>query len=361
MNLKNLYTSAAILAVIAIIVSFLTSRDNTVLADERIGSPIITDKGFLGTTKVTLESNGESVSISLDPASKQWVVDERYKMPANFDNLRRQIQTITGARLQRLVSEKTERFEELGFSTKEGYTFEDASGKPLLALELGRTAENGRQLVKFAGEDKVFLSTAAFSINANPDSWLVKELVEYEDSAVRKIALTLQNGESLEVQRADSASNWTAANLPEGKELNQSAVGQIISRLTGLSFTATADLGDEEVVAAKANGHAITLTLEDGTAYAYQIGRRPEVKVMKEVETEGENGEKSTTMEEEVETPAGKVYYSVNSSKVIDPVNGYMSKTAFEVSSYSFTSLPESLDGLLQDKPVPVQLPEPAE
>ncbi|MEM9161056.1 MAG: DUF4340 domain-containing protein, partial [Verrucomicrobiota bacterium] len=353
--LKNLYISAGILAALAVITSFISSKDNTILADERIGQAIAQDDDLRGVAKVTLRSDGEQAVLSFDTASKQWLVSNRYEMPADIEGLARQIQSITGASLQRLVSEKKERFSDFGFDADEGYLFENADGKTLLALDLGRTTENGRHLIKFGDEEKVFLATDSFSFDANPDSWLKKDLLTFEDSAVRKIGMELQNGDSLEVSRADDSSNWAASGeLPEGKQLDQSAVGRVVSRLSGISFTATAQLDDEEVVAAKANGHKITLTLEDETSYSYQIGRRPEVKVMKEVEKEGEDGETTTEMEEEVETPAGKVYYSVRSSKLVDPVNGYMDKAAFEVSSFNFTSLPESLDGLLQDKPEPL-------
>ena len=81
------------------------------------------------------------------------------------------------------------------------------------------------------------------------------------------------------------------------------------------------------------------------------------MKIEKEVEKEDENGEKTTEMEEEVVTPEGPVYFFISSSDAGDPVNEYMRRSAFEVSSYQFTSLPESLDDLISDAPEPVEEP----
>ena len=98
------------------------------------------------------------------------------------------------------------------------------------------------------------------------------------------------------------------------------------------------------MVAAKENSHQFTLKLSNGDSYNYSIGRQPEVKIEKEVQKEGENGETTTEMEEEVVTPEGPVYYFITSSDGEDPVNAYMDRAAFEASSYQFTSLPDSLD-----------------
>ena len=64
-----------------------------------------------------------------------------------------------------------------------------------------------------------------------------------------------------------------------------------------------------------------------------------------------ENGEKTSSMEEQVETPAGPVYLFITSAKETDPINRYMDLAAFEIAEYHFTSLPSGLDDLLKDAP----------
>ena len=46
MNLKNLYISAGVLAILAIITSYLNSSNNAPLLDERVGSTVV-DKALL--------------------------------------------------------------------------------------------------------------------------------------------------------------------------------------------------------------------------------------------------------------------------------------------------------------------------
>ena len=185
-----------------------------------------------------------------------------------------------------------------------------------------------------------------------------KKLVDFEADDVTAIEPRSRMA-TKSTSRGNADSDWESATLPEGKILNQSSIGQIASRLSDLTFTATAEIDDENVVAAKENSHKFTLKLNNGDSYEYSIGRQPEVKVEKEVQKEGENGETTTEVEEEVVTPEGPVYYFITSSNSEDPVNAYMDRAAFEASSYQFTSLPDTLDKLLSDAPDPEEAPTP--
>ena len=360
MNIKNLYYSAGILAVLAIATSLFKKSDSAPLLDDRVGTAIVDSAALRDTAKIVVEMEDQTLSFVNQGESNLWVLEERFNLPVGYDRISQLAQNVSDAKLQRLVSENPDRIATLGFETGDRIRFVDKVGNDIVAFQLGKETENGRQFMRYEGEDKAFLVDTTFFINSSLDSWLEKKLVDFEADDVTAIEASLQNGDQISFTRENADSDWeTDDALPEGKILNQSSIGQIASRLSGLTFTATAETDDENVVAAKERSHQFTLKLSDGDSYKYSIGRQPEVKIEKEVEKEGENGETTTEMEEEVITPEGPVYYFITSSDNEDPVNAYMDRAAFEASSYQFTSLPDTLEKLLSDAPEPEEAPTP--
>jgi len=356
MNIKNLYISAGVLAVLAIITSFLTRTSNAPLLDDRVGSSVVDAAKLRDTAKIVVETDGETMTLVNDEEKKAWVLEEKHNLPTSYTRISQLARNVSDAKLQRLVSENPERIATLGFEGGDRIRFVDKMGNDIVDFELGKETENGRQFLRYEGEDKAFLVNSTFFIDSNLDSWLEKKLVSFEAEDVTAITAKLQNGDKLSVQRDNADADWTTEeSLPEDKVLNQSSIGQIASKFANLSFTATADKDDPNVVAARENSHQFELRMNNGKSYTFTIGRQPEVKIEKEVEKEGENGETTTEIEEEVVTPEGPVYYFISSSDESDPVNEYMSRSAFEVSSYQFTSLPDAMEDLLSDAPEPAE------
>ena len=360
MNIKNLYISAGVLAVFAIATSLFKRSDSAPLLDDRVGTALVDPTALRDTVKIVIEMEDETLSFANQGKSNLWVLESRFDLPTSYDRISEFAQNVSEAKLQRLVSENPDRIAKLGFETGERIRFVDKLGNDIVAFQLGKETENGRQFMRYEGEEKAFLVDTTFFINSSLDSWLEKKLVDFEADDVTAIEATLQNGDQINVIRGNADSEWeTGDALPEGKILNQSSIGQIASRLSDLTFTATAEIDDENVVAAKENSHQFTLKLNSGNSYEYSIGRQPEVKIEKELRKEGENGETTAEIEEEVLTPEGPVYYFITSSESEDPVNAYMARAAFEASSYQFTSLPDTLDKLLSEAPEPEEVPTP--
>ncbi|MBT5816300.1 MAG: DUF4340 domain-containing protein [Opitutales bacterium] len=355
MNLKNLYISAGVLAILAIITSYLNSSNNAPLLDERVGSTVV-DKALLrNAAKAIVNDDDQTLTLIADSANNRWTLEEKHNLPVSYSRISQLAQSITEAKLQRLVSENPDRIAELGFDTGTAIRFLDSDGNDIVSLELGKETDNQRQFLRYQGEEKAFLANTTFNINSSPDSWLEKALVSFEAGDVVGIETELQYGDSLSVTREDENADWQSEELPDGKILNQSSVTQIATRLAGLNFSATADKDGDNVTAARDNSHRFKLTLKDGRSYTYTIGRQPEVSIEKQAEKTDENGETTTETESEIVTPEGPVYFFIAAADNSDPVNGYMEKSAFEASSYQYTSLPTSTDTLLSDAPEPVE------
>jgi len=355
MTLKNLYISTGVLAVLAVITYFINKPSPEPKQDPRVGEAIVSQEVLRSANQIEFSSDGETVTIANRVEDKQWTVKERSSMPVDFSRLSSQIGNFLDGKLQKLVSTNPERIATFGFDSGESVRFFDADGASLAEIELGKDAEGGRQFLRFKGEEKAFLITNSISLTIDPDSWLNKKLVELVTNEIASLETTLSNGETLSAARFADAENapWTSDTVPEGKVLNESEINSLISRLTGLSFTDTNTPDAEEVIDAKANSHQFILTTKEGASYTYGIGRRPEIKVEKEVQRTDDEGNTTTAMEEIVEQEEGPVFLFVKSSDADDPINGYSKELAFEIASYQFTNLPTSIDELLKDAPEP--------
>jgi hypothetical protein len=355
MNLKNLYITAGVLAVLAIITSYLNSSNNAPLLDERVGSTVVDESLLRNAAKAIVSDGNQTLTLIADNANNRWTLEEKYNLPVSYDRISQLAQSVTDAKLQRLVSENPDRIAELGFDTGSAIRFIDADGNNIVSIELGKETDNQRQFLRYQGEEKAFLANTTFNIDSTPDSWLEKALVSFEADDVVGIEAKLQYGDEITVTRENADADWQSEAVPDGKILNQSSVEQIATRLAELTFSATADNDDDAVSAARDNSHNFSLTLKDGRSYSYTIGRQPEVSIEKQVEKTDDNGETTTEIESEVVLPEGPVYFFIAAADSIDPINGYMKSSAFEAGSYQYISLSTSMDTLLFDAPEPIE------
>lgn len=356
MNLKTLYISAAVLAVLALAINWAAAPDKAPPLDPRVGNSLLSEAALENLDTILVEGDGQTVTIRRDAETNRWLVAERHDLPASFSKLSGQIKTLVDTNLQKVATNKAERAAGLGFDNPSAIRLKSADDQTILALEIGRSAENGRQFVRFAGEDKVFQADAALTLDTDPESWLDKKLVSIEQDKVTSLGFAFANGETLKASRLNKDTPWIAeGDLPEGNQLDQDALNRAANRLAGLTFTKTTEPAAAEP--AQEHSHKISVTTTDGKEYAFTIGRTPEVKAMKEHEVENDQGEKTTELREEVETPAGPVYVSVASANADDPINGYAPNVAFEASAFQFTSLPDSRAKLLKDAPPPPAKP----
>ncbi len=351
MNLKTLYSLTGVLAILAAITYFVKNSDSSLPADPRVGQPLLETEQLKDVTKIQLLGDEQTITLQADPDNSTWRLTEKHDLPANMSTLGDTVSSLAEASIERLVSARPERIAELGFAG-DRIILSNATGDEIANIEIGRETDAGKQIIRFGEEQKAFLVDSPIAMDGDPLQWLDKKLIGYERNDVRSVAIAWQDGATLSAAREDAEAEWTAeTELPEGKILAKNPVDSLAGRFTNLSFSDLATLDDPAVVAASENSHTVRIGLEGGKTYEIRIGRRPEVSVEKEFEIEGEDGEPATETRSEVETPAGPVYVFIESSDSEDPINGYMAITAFEVSSFNYTSLPETIDALLEDAP----------
>ena len=71
MNLKNLYISAGVLAILAIITSYLNSSNNAPLLDERVGSTVVDESLLRNAAKAIVTDDDQTLTLIADSANNR--------------------------------------------------------------------------------------------------------------------------------------------------------------------------------------------------------------------------------------------------------------------------------------------------
>ncbi len=385
MKLRSLIVSVAVLAVLSGIVYFVRRPAPPPSADPRLGQPLVDRATIEKTAKLTLSDQGKTVVLGKQ-ADGAWHVTSYFDLPADFSKLSNFIGSLTEAKLDRLVTSNPERVARLEFKDTK-IVLGDAAGKDLFAVTLGKTPETGGgRYVRFGDEPKAYLASLNAWLDPESKNWANAELLNLKPDDLASIEVSFPGAPPVTLTRAKKEDSWTANATPAGQRLNAAKVGTLIGSLANVRFSETNELDDPNFVAAKANLRTFKLTTFDQKTYTISLGRKPEEKKLKPPTpgTDGKSGpaalgsvadlakkdekekpdaakpgETSKPVEAkplapEFETiPAGPVFVLISSSDAKAPINAIIAKRAYQVSDYTFTSLPQKPEELFEAAPPP--------
>ena len=377
MKLKSIVLTIALLAALAAAAFFATRPTPPPLADLRVGQPIVDRATVEKAAKLRLTDQGKTVTLVRQPDAT-WKVTSYYDFPADFSKLATFIGGLTDAKLERLVTSRPDRIALLEFKDTK-IDLLDSSDKELWSVTLGKTPDtgNGRYL-RYGTEQKAFLASLSAYLDAESKNWANTELLALKVDDVMKIEIPFAEGGPVTVSRAKKEDPWTAATTPAGQKLKADRIASLLSSLSSIRFSDTNDLTDPNAVAAKANERLFTIETFDKKVLKIALGRKPEEKKLKPAaptadgktglaslgtaadllkkDADGKPAEPAKPLTPEFETiPAGPVFVTIAQAEATAPVNALMQKRAFQISDYTFTSLPQKSDELFE--PVPVAAP----
>jgi hypothetical protein len=419
MKIKTLALSVAILLVLAVLARYLQRPPPAAPMDARIGQPVFDVKALERSARLRLADQGKTVLLTKQSGGK-WLDSSYYDLPADFSKLSRFIDDLVTARVQRLVTRNPERLARLDFKDA-SIALLDATGQTLWDITLGMNAEGGGRFVKFDGEPKGYLANLSLYLDADAKNWADSLLIDLKPDDIAGVEIGFDSGEPVAASRPKKAAAWTAAKAPAGQRINSARITSLLGSFGSLRFQDTADLTDPNVAAARQHSRTIRLSTFDHKTITIQLGRKPEErKEIKKQTPEGsgqqaagkgqktpnelassaasanppaasaapatalvtQNPAPSPAAEEstKVETlnpqssavpppvkpeepkfetvPAGPVYAFITSSDASAPVNTLMTKRAFQIFDWNFTSLPQKSDELFELVPAPPSPPK---
>jgi len=190
-----------------------------------------------------------------------WRVDARDGFPAEIAKIREILLAVAEAETIEAKTASPEMHGRLGLRSPEA---ENSKGTLVTAtvggadysIVFGNVAQSSYRYARRAGEDQTWL------INQNPDipdsagDWLVSDLVDVASTEVRAVTITHPDGERISIDKPSAEeTNFTVNDVPEGRELSYSTVGNGIAG-------ALNDLDLDDVRRAVDPAEAVTATIE---------------------------------------------------------------------------------------------------
>ena len=379
MKLKSIVRTIAILAALSAVAFFATRPTPAPVADTRIGQPLADRAIVEKATKLRLNDQGKTVTL-VRQADATWKVASYHDFPADFSKLATFIGSLTDAKLERLVTSSPARIALLEFKDTK-IELLDATDKELWTVTLGKNPDTGSgRYVRYGAEAKAFLASLSAYLDTDSKNWANTELLALKVDDVAKIeipfvAANASEPTSLTLSRATKDAPWTAEKTPDGQKLKADKIAAVLSSLSSIRFSETNDLTDANAVAAKANERLFKIETFDKKVLKIALGRKPEEKKLKPItppaegqsalaalgtaadmlkkDADGKPAEPAKPIAPEFETiPAGPVFVNIASSDASASVNALMQKRAFQISDYTFTSLPQKSDELFEPAPV---------
>lgn len=363
MNLKVLSISVLILAVLSGIVAWTNRPATPANHDPRIGTTLLESIDVNAATAVTITNDENSVSLTRD-GSGAWSVDSYHGLPADEGKLRRLMQDLSGAQIVRLVTRNPERAARLNL----GEASVSITAGETRQITFGQNASRGGRYLKLGEADDapVYLTPGTTFIDALPKNWAHSDLTTFDPADIESVILTLEDGSEVQVTRENVETEWVATDVPEGKQLRLQPITSLLSGFNSLRFTDTAEPSHEDVEDARSAARKFIFTTFSGDSLILKLGRRAEQTVVKtepenpveaiadltaDADAEPETAEEA--LEDLTETiPAGPVFAFIEGPENLAPLSAFTDELAFEVSSYSFTSLPADPDSIWEDAPI---------
>jgi len=358
MKLRTLVITVAVLALASVAV-YLGNRPTPAPTDDpRVGAALLDPDTVAKAAGLEIADQGKKVELARNPDAS-WRVLSYYDLPADFEKISRFVQDLNEAKVDRFVTSNPDRLSHLDFKDS-SVTLKDSAGKAVWSLSLGKMAESGNgRFIRFGTEPKAFFSNLHVWLDTDAKGWANAQLVTVKPEEVAKVEIPFGSGARVVATRAKKDAPWTA-DAPAGQKLIADQVSSLLTSLTTLRFTETADPKDAAALEAAAHMRAFKLTTFDGKTLTVALGRKPEEKKLKPPVPEAKPavapiGKASDVKADakpvapEFETiPAGPVFVVVSSSDAHAPVNDLMKRRAFQVDDYAFTRLPQKPDELFE-------------
>lgn len=374
MKIKSIVLTIALLAVLSAVAFFATRPAPPLIADQRLGQPIVDRAIVEKAAKLRFTDQGKTVTL-VRQADATWKVASYHDFPADFSKLATFISGLTDAKLERLVTSSPARIALLEFKDTK-IELLDATDKELWTVTLGKNPDTGSgRYVRFGPEAKAFLASLSAYLDTESKNWANTELLALKVDDVAKIEIPFAEGGPVTVSRAKKEDPWTAEKTPDGQKLKADKVASLLSSLSSIRFSDTNDRTDPTAAAAKANERLFKIETFDKKVLKIALGRKPEEKKLKPIappaegqsalaalgtaadmlkkDADGKPAELAKPITPEFETiPAGPVFVNITHSDGSASVNALMQKRAFQISDYTFTSLPQKSDELFEPAPV---------
>ena len=241
-NLMKLGIAAAVMAVLAIIVSIPRSEKVSEIVK---GTPLI--QGIDTTSIAAIEVSGSGKTARLEKSGDGFVVANKDNYPALLEKVNKLIVDCLDITIDNMVTDNPENhtdLEVLESNAKHVVKFFDKDNKLITGLVVGKRDESGagvyvRKLSdKPEVSSKVYITPQTSWLQANPVSYVEKKLLECEKKDIQNVAVTTPEGTyQIVAQPAGDDVKLSLPNIPEGKQAKGKEYESVFGAATSIEFS----------------------------------------------------------------------------------------------------------------------------
>ena len=273
MKLKPLAWTIALLAVLVGTIFWLSPKYDQ--APAVAGQPLLIPETVDNTTQVLIKkADAEPIQLQKDSAGF-WTLPNYHNLPVSFNRLQSFVRQLTEATLVRSVTKAPERLARLELGKYHLIFREAGSDAPIWSLETGKHGASGGLFIRRDSQPEALLAELNLYLDTNPESWVEKKVLAFRTEDIAQATIPFTNGSPpLVLKRVDASAPFTAENLPEGQQLQQTEVNHILATLTGAYFTDVLENQepDTATLLAQAQPYRLSLKLFNGDLYTLNIG-----------------------------------------------------------------------------------------
>jgi hypothetical protein len=224
MNARTLRIIAAVVVVMALIVFFMDTTDesDTTGAGETLLPDLKSQINSVSKVSIAMPDGGETLTLFNDGAT--WVVPEKGDYPADVGKIREVLLAIADAKGIERKTSNPERYEQIGVHD-DGTRMSIEGDGFSYGLVVGNVAQSRYRYVRVADQEQSWLIDKNPDLPDNAGGWLNSDLIDIDAARVRSVTITHSDGESIHISKADAEeSNFTVDEIPDGRELSYPSV-----------------------------------------------------------------------------------------------------------------------------------------
>ncbi|MEN9840277.1 MAG: hypothetical protein RL376_77 [Verrucomicrobiota bacterium] len=316
--------------------------------DARIGQRVADPAVLAEATRIQLKSGERTLEFTRSTDAR-WTLGGTPALPADLSRLGRLTADLVSPKIERLVTSSPARLASLALDT-DRLSFLDASGKPLLSLDLGKTADGGGRFLRFGDETKAYLARLNLNLDPTPDNWRDTALLPgLKATDITSLTLQFPNtAERVTISRPAADKPWTSPATPAGQQIKASLLDSQTNNLASLRYTNYAPNLDPGVIAARILPREVSFITFSGRKVKISFARAAEIPAPPAPAPK--EGEAPPPPPPAAPRP---VYVEITDSQP-DALLVTAARThAFEVADWIFTALPASPAEVFEPVPAP--------
>ncbi len=168
--------------------------------------------------------------LSIVKRGSAWILPERGDYPADIARIREVLVAMTEATVVEAKTANPELHSRLGVDspdneTSKGVLIVASAGDRAFELIFGNVAQQNFRYARANGEDQSWLIDQNPDIPTDAGDWLLADIIDVDADQVASVTINHPDGEMIAISKASAAdSNFTVADIPEGRELSYSTV-----------------------------------------------------------------------------------------------------------------------------------------